>query len=150
LDLATYSTTAGIVTVLSGAITGSGTAALSGSAYNVQSGLVSANLGDLGGSVLTKTTDGILVLSGSNGYQGGTIVSNGTLILTNNAAIADGTNLTIGNPSAFAAPVVPSPVAGIQTASSAATIAPVPEPGTLVLLAAGAICAAAVARRRKK
>jgi autotransporter-associated beta strand protein len=132
LDLNGYSTTAGTVTVLGGAITGSGSSSLSGLAYNVQSGSIGANLGDLGNSTLTKTSAGTLVLSGSNDYQGGTIVTGGTLIVQNVNAIADGTSLTVGNPAAFApAPVVPS-----QAVSAAQSIAPVPEPGTLTLLAA--------------
>ena len=146
LDLNVYSTTAGTVTVLSGAITGSGTATLSGSAYNVQSGSISANLGDLGGpgSVLTKTTSGTLVLSGSDGYLGGTVVNGGTLLVTNSQAIYDGTNLSVGDQSLLAtlAPVVPL--------SAGHTIAAVPEPGTLGLLTVGAILAGWSVRRRKK
>ena len=55
----------------------------------------------------------------TNGYTGGTTVSNGTLILTNNEALADGTSLTVGNASAFApAPVVPSLLIAIAFAVS--------------------------------
>ena len=62
-------------------------------------------------SVLVKTTTGTLILDGTNTYSGGTTVSDGTLILTNSEAIADGTSLTVGDSSAFTAPVVPSPAA---------------------------------------
>jgi autotransporter-associated beta strand protein len=158
LDLDGYSTNAGTVTVLSGAIVGSGTASLSGSAYLVESGTISANLGDLNPSALTKTTSGTLVLSGSNGYKGGTVVNDGTLLVTNSRAIYDGTNLSVGEPTLLVLlpeAIIPSAaipstsvVAGLPTESSSAAIAPVPEPGTLALFVAGAICAAAAARRR--
>ena len=73
---------------------------------------------------------GTLTLSGSNSYTGGTFVDSGTLIVMNPGAIADGTSLTVGDAGAFPAPVVPAPLAG-------AAVVPVPEPGSLLLLAAG-------------
>jgi autotransporter-associated beta strand protein len=93
---------------------------------------------------LSMTGTGTLVLSGSNNYTGGTTVNGGTLIVTNIAAIADGTSLTVGNPAAFPAPAVPAAVVSAPTA-----ISPVPEPGTLALLAA-ATTAGIVALRRKR
>ena len=72
---------------------------------------------------------GKLILSGTGGYTGGTYVSAGTLIVTSASAIADRTNLTIGDGSLFAlAAIVPSEPP-----------AAVPEPGALALLAAGAV-----------
>jgi autotransporter-associated beta strand protein len=84
---------------------------------------------------LTKVGAGTLVLSGSNNFTGGTTVINGKLVVTSPAGLANGSNLLVGNPALFPAPVVPSPV----SASAAATA--VPEPGTLGLLAAGFIAA---------
>jgi autotransporter-associated beta strand protein len=85
---------------------------------------------------LVKSGSGTLTLNGSNTYMGGTTVSDGTLIVANVEAIADGTSLTVGNPSAFApAPVVPSSAVAGGSGLNAA-IAPVPEPGTLALWAA--------------
>ncbi len=97
-----------------------------------------------GSGSLSATGMGTLTLSGTNGYQGGTFVENGILIAANNEAIADGTSLTVGDPTLFPAPVVPMP------AASAAAISPVPEPGTLALLAGGAILIAISFRRRRK
>ena len=77
---------------------------------------------------LTVLGGGTLTLSGASTYMGGSRVENATLIVTNPAAIEDGTNLYAGPAGSFFAPVVPSP------ASSAAVARPVPEPGTLVLL----------------
>jgi autotransporter-associated beta strand protein len=86
-----------------------------------------------GGGSLAKVGGGTLVLSGSDSYTGGTIVEAGTLILTSKAAIADGTSLIVGDARLFA-PVMPSDSA----------VSPVPEPGTLALLIAGAALLAPV------
>jgi autotransporter-associated beta strand protein len=89
---------------------------------------------------LTKTGSGRLTLSGANTYTGGTTVEGGTLIVTNPAALETGTDLTIGNPMAFPAAIVPAP--------AAASAAPVPEPGTLGLFATIAAATAIGLRRR--
>jgi autotransporter-associated beta strand protein len=100
----------------------------------------------IGGSITQDTTrnltldgdgTGELILSGSNslgGTSGTATVSAGTLVLNNNEALADGPSLTVGDASAVFGGIQP---AGASNASSGAvSIAPVPEPGTLVLLAA--------------
>ena len=62
----------------------------------------------LSGKTLTLADAGTLILGGSNNYSGGTTVSNGTLIVDNSEALADGSSLTVGDASAFApAAVVP-------------------------------------------
>jgi autotransporter-associated beta strand protein len=96
---------------------------------------------------LTKVGNGTLTLSGTNTYQGGTTVENGALVLSDNEAIADGSNLIVGNPAAFAAPVVPAANAGSAVAPA---IAAVPEPGTLALLAAVLGIAAMYRRLRRR
>ena len=100
---------------------------------------LSGALSDSGTSngILTKVGSGTLTLSGTNSYGGGTIVENGTLIATNNEAIADGTSLTVGDPTLFLAPTVPM---------HAAAISPVPEPGTSAIVAA--VLASAIVYRR--
>ena len=92
---------------------------------------------------LTVLGGGTLTLSGASTYMGGSRVENATLIVTNPAAIEDGTNLYVGPAGSFFAPVVPSP-------ASSAVVAPVPEPGTLVLLAAGVFAIAAAVRRKQR
>ncbi len=97
---------------------------------------ISGNVSQTGGArALTLNGPGTLMLSGSDGFSGGTTVDAGTLILTSNTALLDGTNLTVGaggtldfDPSAGAAP-------------SASVVTAVPEPGTFVLLAVGTIAA---------
>jgi autotransporter-associated beta strand protein len=101
--------------------------------------LISGSLGGTGN--LTLNGGGTLTLTGTNTYSGGTIVEGGTMIATNPAAIEDGTNLTVGNVSAFPAPVVPAPVAG-------STAAAVPEPGTLALFAAVTALTIGIWRRK--
>jgi len=77
---------------------------------------------------LTLSGGSELILSGSNSYTGGTTVDAGTLIVTNNEALADGSNLTVGaNATTIFGAAVP------QTAAPASAV---PEPGALALLAA--------------
>ena len=104
----------------------------------VSAPLVQDNVdGDVSGlSLMSDFGSGTLVLSGTNSYMGGTTVNSGTLIATNSHAIADGTSLSVGDPgllSMLPAPVVPS---AAVAAAAPASISPVPEPGTLALLAA--------------
>jgi autotransporter-associated beta strand protein len=99
------------------------------------SGTFAGTISDGAGTIaLHQTGTGTLVLSGTNAYSGGTFVDNGTLIATNAGAIADGTSLTVGDASAFPAATVPSSEAA---GTAAPPIAPVPEPGTLVLMSIG-------------
>ena len=90
---------------------------------------------DNGAESLTLNGDGtgVLVLSGTNTYGGGTIVEDGTLVVTNPAALLAGGNLTVGTEAAsIFTPVAPATQAGDATTA-------VPEPSTLVLLGFGAI-----------
>jgi autotransporter-associated beta strand protein len=85
--------------------------------------------GNISGSQgLIKTGDYQLTLSGTNTYSGGTTVSDGELIVTSRSALADGSNLTVGDASLFAFDAI--------VPSQAATV---PEPGTLALVAAGMV-----------
>jgi autotransporter-associated beta strand protein len=80
-----------------------------------------------GSGSLVQLGPGTLTLTASNNFSGGIIVDAGTLILASNKAVADGSNLTVGDGSQISASPVPA----------AAT--PVPEPGTLVLVVAVAL-----------
>ena len=84
------------------------------------------------GLSLTENGGGVLILSGTDTYRGGTTIDAGTLILTSNSALADGTSLTVG----AGGTLIFGPVtAAASTFSSAALqVNPVPEPGTLALL----------------
>ncbi len=86
------------------------------------------------GMALTKVGSGTLVLSGSNTYSGGTYVTGGKLVVTAPDAILDGSNLYLG---ANAAAAFGTVVSADSTPASASSPAPVPEPSTLALLAAG-------------
>ena len=84
-----------------------------------------------------SVTGGTLTLSGSNTYTGGTFMEgDGTLVLTNRGALEDGSNLYVGTAVSAFAPIAPQSQAALAAARAA--VAPVPEPGTLLLLIAGA------------
>ena len=133
------------LTVTSGSISGSGNLAVSATVADAI--LATPNLTDtltLSGNLsgpgpITKIGAGTLILSGTNTYGTGTNDMAGTLVVANSYSLPDGSNLSVGGGiAAFGAPVVP-------LANAAAAVVPVPEPGTLVLLAIGA-CGAVVYR----
>jgi autotransporter-associated beta strand protein len=86
---------------------------------------------------LSLSGGGTLVLSGTNTFNGGAVVTGGKLIVTAPYSLIDGTSLTVGNAGAF-------PAAIVALADSRAT--PVPEPRTLALVAASLV--ALLCRRR--
>ncbi len=90
------------------------------------------------GQMALSLGGGTLTLSGTNTYTGGTTVSGGELIVDSPAALADGSNLTVGNAGAFA-PVIGS-----------ASVAAVPEPSALALLATGGAAALIYRWRRRR
>jgi autotransporter-associated beta strand protein len=89
----------------------------------------------IGAVALTKVGVGTLTLSGTSSYLRGTTVNDWALIATNSYAIADWTNLYVGDPGMLG--MLPAAVVPSQSpVVSSAAVAPVPEPGTLLLLAA--------------
>ena len=97
-----------------------------GEASNI-SGTGPLTMGNAGGS---------LILSGSDGYSGSTIVDAGTLVLTSSAALPTESILTVsaGGTVIFdPALAVASPV---RLSQGTEVVSPVPEPETLVLLIA--------------
>jgi autotransporter-associated beta strand protein len=93
---------------------------------------------------LLKTGSGELILSGSDDYTGGTDVEAGTLVLDSNTALLSGSSLTVG---ANATSIFGASEGGSVPNVTAATA--VPEPGTLMLLAFGALGLLARALRRR-
>ena len=86
-----------------------------------------------GSTGLVMNGTGTLTINNTNTYTGGTMVENGKLIVTSPRGIEDGTNLYVGPAGSLFAPVVPEPASG-------SAVAPVPEPATWALLAAGIGC----------
>ena len=105
-----------------------------------------------------KEGSGMLVLSGSNSYTGGTMVEAGTLVVTVADALPAGTSLIVGGGTSIFAPAASGlSLAGspaiAESASPRAPVEPVPEPETWVLFiaticGAGAYRFATVASRR--
>lgn len=97
---------------------------------------ISGNISDDNGReslTLDGVGSGVLILSGTNSYGGGTIVEAGSLVVTNPAALPVDGSLTVGSSAAtYFGPIVPSP-------DSAGPPAPVPEPNTFVLIAIAAM-----------
>ena len=115
---------------------------------------IDGNIGEATpGRSLSLTDQGTLVLAGTdNTYTGGTCVEHGTLIVNNRGAIMDETSLTIGADGVFI--FDPTAGGGVPAAApyvvSAGPVAPVPEPGTLSLLAVGAALAVLYRRRSQR
>jgi fibronectin-binding autotransporter adhesin len=122
----------------------------SGGATSTYNGTIAD--GPSGGTVsLALTGTGTLYLTGSNTYSGGTTVEDdASLIVTAPYAIDAlglGTNLSVGSDLSAFGTIQP---AGQTAAAPAGGVAPVPEPCTLALLAAGAAGAGVAARRRRR
>ena len=90
---------------------------------------------------------GLLTLSGTNNmFGGGMFVNSGTLILNGAGSLLAGSSLTIGsNPSPGAVFAPPDTSLAISR-----NLAPVPEPGTLLMLATVAVGLSVALRRRRK
>jgi autotransporter-associated beta strand protein len=93
---------------------------------------------------LIEAGAGTLILSGTNSYTGGTTVSGGELVVTHSYCLYDGSNLIVGNAAAFA-PLAPSAAPPGNSSAS-----PVPEPGTLAIVASLALPLAIRGLRRRK
>ena len=91
---------------------------------------------------IVKDGLGTLILSGSDTYTGGTSVIAGTLIAASGAAVPDGTSLTVGaGGTLHLRSLAASRPADGFGCDLAGRVAAVPEPGTLVLSAAGGLIA---------
>lgn len=76
LDIVNFSDAVGAVTLVNGSINGT-TGILTGTSYSVQNGSISAILA--GAVALTKSTAGIVIISGLNTYTGKTTITSGIL-----------------------------------------------------------------------
>jgi autotransporter-associated beta strand protein len=92
----------------------------------------------VGDGSLSLDGAGTLELNAGNNYDGGTYVNSGTLVVGDPNALPGGSSLTVGNASAFG------------DSLPARSLAAVPEPSMLALLAAGLGCAAICLRRRQR
>jgi autotransporter-associated beta strand protein len=99
LNLLAYSGSTGAVTLTSGTIAGT-TGVLNGTSYAVQSGYAGTSLG--GTAALTKTTAGLVTLSGSNSFAGGSTISAGTLEFANIASMPSAGTVSVANAATLA------------------------------------------------
>lgn len=132
-----------------GSVTNSGAAPVALTVGDSLNTTFSGNISDgSGGLSLTIAGPGELVLTGTNGYSGGTTVNGGMLVVADPAAIQSDTNLYVGDPTSLLqfSPLIPAESSPGAIAHAAA--AAVPEPGTLALVAAA--CMAGIGARRRK
>jgi len=108
---------------------------------------ISAGITENQPSSLTLTGSGTPILSGTNSYSGGTIVTSGRLQVIGADALPFGTSLSVGAgaglvTNSFSIDQIASlsPLSDAPTTSR--TTAPVPEPSTMLLLATGALAIA--------
>ena len=88
LRLTAFSDTVGAVKLTGGAITGT-TGVLTATAYDLQAGIISANLAGAG-AIATKSTAGIVTLSGDNTFTGKFILNAGTIYAGSDTAFGTG------------------------------------------------------------
>jgi autotransporter-associated beta strand protein len=95
-----------------------------------------------GDGTLTKLGRGTLTLTGNNTYSGGTVLSDGKLVISSASALPDGGDLAIGDTWLF-------PTDGVQfvTVSSSSPTVTVPEPCTFFLASTIAACIAGFAAK---
>ena len=136
-----------------GQLAGSGSITLTGDNLYYDSRATSDFAGTLAGSSTNaglEVDGGTLILSGTaNSYLGSTLVDAGTLIVAAGGALPNGNSLTVGAGGTF---IFDPTASGTTLAGSrpAGAVAPVPEPGTMVLLSVAGIVAAAACRKRRK
>ncbi len=94
LNIDGYSDVVASLTLQNGTVSGT-TGVLSSSSFDLRNGTVTANLGDAG--ILSKSTTGTVVLSGSNSYTGGTTINGGVLQFAATSAIPTSGNITINS-----------------------------------------------------
>ncbi len=104
-------------------------------------------------SLTMSGAGGTLILSGSDSYSGGTNVSAGTLIVTSQTALPDGSALSVGAGGMFVfdpMQAFAAPIESLTDVPSGRVVSAVPEPGTLELLVIGVAAAAIAAGIRLK
>ena len=86
--------TAGGATISGGSLKGAAGADLVVHQNSATAATISATIANNGGSGLTKTGTGTLVLSGTNGYAGNTFLNAGVLDVNSDAALGTGATVT--------------------------------------------------------
>ncbi len=113
--------------------------------FDVGSGTMILSGGVNGGGKLTKSGAGVLVLSNTNNFSGGTVVNSGTLRVLSPYSLLSGSNLTVG-PNAMtyfgSGPIVPQGDSG--------GLQEVPEPSSLALLGFWAVGIGGWLRRSRR
>jgi fibronectin-binding autotransporter adhesin len=124
-------------------LSGSGSLTVgSGNASGTFSGMIQDSFGQLS---LVKVGTGVLILSGSNSYLGGTVADGGRLIMNSPSALPAGSNLAVGSGVAlmFGSLAIDAP------ASASSLPMAVPEPAPWVTLSAAVAMFVLLYRRRR-
>ncbi len=116
-----------------------------GGSLAIECGTISGDLTGPGG--LSKTGCGTVTLSGSDSYQGGTMVTAGMLVVTTPAALPAGSSLTVGAGGTFVfdPSVVAQTPQAVSSNSAAVGVSPAAASGALISAPTAQIAAAVVA-----
>jgi len=107
----------GAYTQTGGTLAGTGNTLTSGTAFDMQAGTVSANLGGTG-IALNKTTGGTVTLNNANTYTGVTTISGGTLALGSGGSISNSSSIIVGNAGSSGAKLDATLTSGLTIGSS--------------------------------
>lgn len=117
---------------------------------NNSSTTFSGSLGPTVVASLTKSGAGTLILSGTDTYSGGTFVTAGTLIEASAYALPRDRTLTVGAGGTLIFDPTQASGSPVSFDAATGTVATVPEPGTLLLLAIAACGAGLYQRARSR
>jgi hypothetical protein len=119
--------------------------AVSGGSLDISGNILDGSGGSSAITFSSSDGTGLLSLDGTNTFAGGLNVPSGTVILNGASSLLAGSSLTIGSVSGGGSVILPT---AAVSRPAAANLAPVPEPGSLALLAVALLGSAVLVRQR--